>query len=122
MIDWLDNHKDDFGNGDVTVYPLDKARARYEVRDLGHEGHLVLKWDEQKLWLHFAVMTFYCSDGDGKNVMLVPAFYGEGPSANLRECRHTYWGEDGNGYLFYPDGRVIAAAFKALSEFFDEMA
>lgn len=120
MIEWLDSEPSPCGNAD-TVYPLDKAKARFEVRDLCRDAWLVLKWDADRLWLHFAVMTFHSSDGDGKNTVMKPQFHGEGPSQNLRECRHTWWGDNGDGYLFYPQGPAIIAGFKALSEYFDNM-
>lgn len=43
-------------------------------------------------------------------------FHGEG-YAGLRECRHTWWGED--GYLYYPDPELISAAFVELRQWFD---
>ena len=99
-------------------YLLDDAKARYEVREIDN-GYLVLN-RQSDIWLKFAVMTFFCSDGDDKNVQLQVQFHGEGPIGNLRECRHTYWGDE--GYLFYPDGIAIAAGLKALSEFYDDLS
>jgi hypothetical protein len=100
-IDWLASGEDG--------YLLDDARSKYAVKDLGNHGYLVLNWDDKEFFLKFAVLT----------VGLDLQFYGEGPTGNLRECRHTYWGED--GYLFYPDGKVITAAFKELSKYFDDL-
>jgi hypothetical protein len=123
MVEWLDSEVD--SSLDEQVYPLDKAKARYEVRDLCQNGWIVLKWDKEKSWLKFAVLQFCTAEHDPSdtrgysNIKAYCVFYGDGPSGSLRECRHTYWGED--GYLFYPDGRIIAAAFKALSEFYDDM-
>jgi hypothetical protein len=123
-IPWLESEVEiDLMDNREAVYSLDKARAKFEVREICHDGYLVLNWDhppgEKRLWLKFAVMNFYTSDCDGANTALVCVFHGEGPSDCLRECRHTYWGE--SGYIFYPNGELIAAAFKALSEFFDQM-
>ncbi len=117
-ISWLEKGLDTLNND--TVYSLDRARERYEVRELGYGGYLVLNHEPATLWLNFAVLEFHSSEADGGNVQLSCVFHGEGPSSSLRECRHTYWGE--SGYLFYPDGRIIAAAFKELAEFYDEMA
>lgn len=118
-IDWMEWETTE--NGDV-VYPLDKARAKYVVREIVPDCWLVLDHlpTDDNIWLHFAVLDFNRSDGDGKNVLADCIFHGEGPVGNLRECRHTYWGE--NGYVFYPNGKRIAAAFKALAEFYDDMA
>lgn len=115
MIEWLKNRIDPI-HGD-RVYPLDDARERFTVRELMPNAYLVLNFEND--WLKFAVLEFSSSNVDGSETMLSCLFHGEGPGMGLRECRHTWWGED--GYLFYPDGRVIAAAFAALSEFFDDM-
>lgn len=110
-------------NDSMTAYSIDKARTKCEVRELDGHGWLVLKPKEgepaQDTWLQFAVLDFHCSEGDDTNAYGKLVFHGEGPTGVLRECRHTYWGED--GYVFYPSGTVIKAAFKALAEFYDEM-
>lgn len=116
-IEWLDSEVEDMNS--VTVYPIEKARKRYEVRELPMGGHLVLNPNEH--WMKFAVLQFYTSESDGTNEMGSCVFHGEGPHDALRECRHTWWGEECDGYLFYPNGQLIAGAFEALSEFFDDM-
>lgn len=100
-------------------YSLDDARSRYEVRDLPGKGYLVLNWDAERFWLKFAVLSFLSSSGDDTEVEMDLQFHGEGPTGNLRECRHTYWGD--GGYIFYPSGKVISAGLEALSEFFDDL-
>lgn len=98
-------------------YSLDELRGLpFELRELPG-GWLVLKRDE--FWIRFAVLEFATSDTDDANEFDHLLFYGEGPGGALRECRHTYWGED--GYIFYPNGVLISAAFRELSEFFDEL-
>ena len=53
--------------------------------------------------------------------------YGIGYSS-LRELRHTFWGTPrsgeypgghSDGYIFYPNAKLIAAAFEALKRWFD---
>jgi hypothetical protein len=87
-------------------------------------GFIVLNIDG--IWVNFAVLNDMGGTiaADGSTLMEVGCvFWGDGPSGNLRECRHTFWGEEDNGgYIFYPSGLLIAAAFKRLSEFFDDMA
>lgn len=43
--------------------------------------------------------------------------YGEGPSGNLREPRHTYLGKE--GYLFYVSPKLLNWCFQKLSKWFD---
>lgn len=119
-IYWLQSEVSPVDN-DSIVYSLDKALADSSIsfHKLGEEGYLLLKWDENNFWLKFAVLQFH-SSAVGEDVLLSPIFWGEGPTDNLRECRHTYWGE--NGYVFYPDGKTISLAFKVLSQYFDDMA
>lgn len=118
QLTWLTGVKPDHGC-DELVYPLDEAKKKFEVKELiPEEGWIVLdKTDED--WWKFAVFSFFGSDGNGENLEMSLIFHGEGPPTILRECRHTYWGEE--GYLFYPNGPVIIAAFHFLSEFYDGM-
>lgn len=111
MLDWIKKGHEG--------YLLDDAKARYDVMELDGEGYLVLNWDAEKLWLNFAVLTFRCSASDGSDTELDVQFYGEGPSGALKECRHTYWGEE--GYLFYPNGKAITAGLKELSKYYDDL-
>ena len=123
------HHRPDWMHGederDHFVYSIDHLRASVdvEVRDLSG-GWLVLKRDatdspSRGLWLRFAVLEFFQSDVGGANPFGACLFFGDGPVGNLRECRHTYWGED--GYVFGPNGKLIVAALRALSEFYDDL-
>ena len=123
QISWLPPGTSDesFSCGDM-LYLLDDLRSQFDVRDLPHGGQLVLKRKDGSNWLEFAVMMFARSNTDGSNTLVSCVFHGDGPGGkggSLRECRHTYWGED--GYIFYPDGALISSAFAMLSEFFDDM-
>ena len=107
---------------DCFAYSIDGLRsAGFEVRELPGGGWLVLQRDAdpENTWLRFAVLDFLSSDIGGGNSLATCLFYGDGPVGALRECRHTYWGE--NGYVFYLPGKLIAAALHALSEFYDDL-
>jgi hypothetical protein len=116
--DWLQWHNDPVSIG--LVCRLDEVRARFEVRDLPG-GWLVLNVAPNSNWLRFAVLQ-YAGQVSGEPERASLVFYGDGPGGKddpLRECRHTYWGEGGNGYIFYPQAKLIAAALEALGEFYD---
>lgn len=98
------------------VYPIDKITETIIKID---NGWLVLDQMEYDIWLKFAVLEFVASDVDGRNQEGELVFWGEGPSGNLRECRHTYWGD--GGYCFYPSGVTISAALARLADYFDDM-
>lgn len=117
-IDWMDHVFD--GIDKDPYYPLISIEEKFEVVNLCKDGWLILN-KKDDLWLDFAVMDFGFSDVDNKNIHLSCICHGGGPIGNLRECRHTWWGQEGDGYLFYPNGKVITAAFKVLSEFYDRM-
>lgn len=115
--DWLNWQSAPTDNGDY-VTPIDEVKKRYETAEiLPERAWLVLNWDAKRLWLKFAVLEWYSSNGDGSNAVAALVFHGEGPSSGLRECRHTYWGE--SGYIFYPNAAVIMAGLRALEAFFD---
>lgn len=120
--EWLKFAESSIGSCDDQYYSLDQLRSKFEVTELvPGSGWLVVHRPEPEFWTSFAVVQFATSDGDDKNIEVAIVFRGEGTGGVLRECRHTYWGPDGKGYIFYPNGRVIAAAFKELSKYFDDM-
>jgi hypothetical protein len=121
---WLE-FKADMMNGEPCV-SLDEVKAKFEVRDICEYGWLVLNpkpWDDSKNkydgWIEFAVLEFLYGDSSFDGVHCKVVIHGGGPSSSLREPRHFYFGENGDGYLFYPSKKVIEAAFKALEEFYD---
>ena len=121
MIEWLKEQFIEMNHLNEPTYSLLKIKSVFEVVELIEENAwLVLKWDEEKLWLHFAVLEFHSQIYGEENIELTQCFHGEGPSGALRECRHTYWGEkDNGGYIFYPKKRTIIAALDELSKYFD---
>lgn len=113
---------------DGREYDLESIRAAASrCLDLPGEGILAVHLDADELHVSFAVFRWSSGpstrDGvevDGRKMELL--FCGDGPSGNLRELRHTYWGdgsEGREGYLFDPPASLIVAAFAALREWFD---
>ncbi len=114
-ISWLTSNESDHCND--PLYSLDDIKKTYEVIELKGNGYLVL--NKNDIFLNFAVMSFVSSNLDDSDTKVAIVFHGSGPSDNLRECRHTWWGKD--GYIFYPNGPMIMDAFKHLAKYFDEM-
>jgi|ERR1700760_2449473 len=124
MSDLIDMLTVEHCDGDQ-VYDLDHVKSvAHRVIDLVHGGSwLALHFGES--WLSFVVFR-HASGPSTRNGVVVDGikgsivFYGCG-SSGLRELRHTYWGDDRSqpGYLFYPNGKAITAAFAALQEWFD---
>lgn len=120
LFDQLTSELDEI-SGDTKVYDLAHVRAMaHRVDDLGF-GYLAVNIVDG-LHVSFVVFRFHCGPATkngvevaGEKVQMV--FRGSGPSGSLRELRHTHWGED--GYIFYPDAKLIAAAFDRLAEWFD---
>ncbi len=120
-IDWLPKPSG-LTTCDEPIY-LDSDLKEFTIVPLVKGAILVMKLgtEEDGFWHKFAVMDFYSEEYKTKITDYTCLFHGEGPSGSLRECRHTYWGERGDGYIFYPNGKVIADAFVKLSAFYDEM-
>lgn len=102
-------------NDSDKVYSIDKLEELFEVQELENDVYFVLNKDEDH-WMDFVFLTFSYSESDAGDVHAKLLMYGSG-STGLRECRHTYWGED--GYIFYPDKKQIITVLTALEEFFD---
>lgn len=100
-----------------------KLKEKFELEKLDCPGDAWLVTyfkDSDQFWLDFAVMEFSSQICGEDEIELTVLFHGCGPTNGLQECRHTYWGRE--GYIFYPNGPTIAAAFKALSKYYDDMA
>lgn len=117
MIEWMIGKASEIDEDEV-IYSGDDIK--FEKIPLARGGLLVLNWNEDGLNLQFAVLRFYQSDLYGKNVLYQCLFHGCGPVGNLRECRHTYWGD--GGYIFYLSGELIMDSFKKLSRYYDDLA
>lgn len=80
--------------------------------------HVVVKW----LVLEWSGGPIQCQDptdvDHGITYYTVP-MHGSGCGDGLRECRHVYFGDDDDGYWFYPDPALIAWAFEKLGRWFD---
>jgi hypothetical protein len=88
------------------------------VERLTDDCWLALKFYDDRAWLEFAAFYFTASDFDGSNILVECFLKGDGPSDILRECRHTWWGDE-NGYMFYVNKKNIVAVLNRLSDFFD---
>ena len=121
MLSWLMFANDPEKCATTDAYLMHLVEQRYTVEPLPR-GFFVLK-NKDDLWIEFAVLEDvggYIAEDHSTITEGRCVFHGGGPSGNLRECRHTYWGKE-DGYIHYPHGPLITAAFKRLSEFFDDM-
>jgi len=121
-IDWL--KPCETISDDEIVYRKKDVEDKFKLVNLKKDAVIVL-YEESEAWLSFAVLEFNCAiqteeSGEFDDIYLQTVFHGGGTTGSLRECRHTYWGR-ADGYLFYPDGVVIADALDKLSEYFDDM-
>lgn len=104
-------------NGDK-LYLLDKLKEISEVTTVTNNCWLCIqKPDDLTIW--FLLVQFVMSDIDGSNTKVSIIFEGSGPSGNLREPRHIWWGPDGNGYTFYLPAGAVIKALGRLKEYFD---
>lgn len=104
---------------DDNVYSLAAIRDRPGVvcKQVTKQCWLLTRLEENGVTLHFVAVEWYTESGGDTHVTAL--FGGNGPSGNLRELRHTYWGRDGDGYCFYLDVDNAVAALSALKEHFD---
>ncbi len=116
MSDWKSSGVSLTGNG-YTVYDLAEQDATERI-SLGNNAWLLVR-DVDGLTLNFAMfelLTGSISDGTPDEHMLI--FHGSGPSGNLRECRHIWWGEE-DGYTHFLNFEHVEAAFRELRRWYD---
>jgi hypothetical protein len=84
------------------------------IREDGPGGVLLVhEEDEHKLHVTWALLESVGAD----RYQLVA--HGAGPSGNLREPRHTFFGHEADGYVFYVRPKLLAWGFKILERWFD---
>jgi hypothetical protein len=116
VSDWK-SHKSEHGI-DATVYNVAAQEATERI-NLGNDAWMLVR-DLDGLTLEFAVFEMFalnCSDGTpDEHTML---FHGCGPSGALRECRHIWWGDEGDGYTFSLNFDLVERAFRELRRWYD---
>lgn len=112
-------------------YLLDEIKAK-AIKLIEIDGNHWLALDTTHPWdekdpqnlhdcsLDFALFSFGMSEVDGKNTRVHLVFEGSGPTANLKEFRHTYWGPTREGYVFYLPIKATIKALEILSEYFED--
>jgi hypothetical protein len=116
MCDWVKLTKSRCSDDDEVVCLSQFDSDEFEVKELLDESVWVVyrKDPEFPGTKNFAFLRYSYSDD---NIYCDVMMHGYGFSESLRECRHTYWGED--GYIFYPDSRHIRAILDELEIHFD---
>jgi len=96
--------------------PLKDLQDNFKVVKLEEcsESYIVVHKEESSIFIEFALVCWVSS-----NSTVEVVFYGQGVGGSLRECRHTWWGEEGDGYIFYPNYKSISAGLKYLTKYFD---
>ncbi len=73
----------------------------------------------ENCWMQFGLFRFVSAESDNSNTLVDVIFHGEGPTGSLRECRHIWWGQCGDGYTFYLPGQAVISALKELGKYYD---
>lgn len=81
------------------------------------EVYVAVRLSEDTVIVDFAAFE-WCSEEDD-DVCVHLLFYGHGTGSGLREMRHTYWGRDGDGYLFYMPINKTIAALEVMKKYFN---
>jgi len=113
----------------IELTDSDRAIVCYRKRDVRELSSYIFELDEsaflavitdpEEFKVSWAVMAFdhgYCMD-EPEDYFHTIQISGYGFSGNLRECRHTYWGD--GGYIFSPNVLVISQALLILAKWFD---
>lgn len=107
-------------NKDDVRYRLADIRARpgVVVTEPLRECYLAVRVSECGTHVHYAGLVWTSEDDDGVEVEVL--FTGNGTGGSLREMRHTNWGPDDSGYVFYLPLAKTIALLEALKQYFDD--
>lgn len=121
ILDHLTAIENYFGDkNSEKVYKLLDVRTvpGVEVEEPIPEVYVAIHLSEDGVIRSFAAFEWASEDDDGVYATLL--FHGEGTGPNLKELRHTHWGRDGNGYLFYMPISKTIAALEVLKKYFED--
>lgn len=107
------------------VYSLDDLRVAWEHCEELIPGALwALRSSHDGTWLDVAFVEYEHQWSGDPEVFVTHMMSCDGPGSetehSLRECRHTYFGDMLQGYVYYMRFAHIEAALKYLRRFFDE--
>lgn len=113
-MNWIKLAKPSTLNPEKQAYYLSDLMKVGQLQQLGeHLWAIVVSSPED--WKEWAIFEWQCSDENlVETTMLVS---GCGPTGYLKECRHTYWGE--NGYIFYPNAEHLKLALNWLETMYE---
>ena len=114
----------ELGNCNKPLYALDEIKSvATKIHEVEPNYYWLALHSEEPLgagWMSFAFFEFYSSEGnEDTNIRVSLVFHGEGPAGSLRECRHTYWGDENNGYVFYMPWKAIVKSWEILAQYYD---
>lgn len=99
-----------------TEYTLEDLKTKGELKEVISGELWMLTKIEMNDGEPFRIEFAFFEEGQrGLDVLM----HGQGLAGSLRECRHTYWGDE--GYIFYPNFKKMKAIFKELYVYFDDM-
>lgn len=84
------------------------------------DSRLLVTEEPESTWTHWVLLQWSRSKGDGSDPQYSHIAHGEGPAGSLRESRHTYFGDPGEGgYVFYLNAELLCWALGKLKRWFD---
>jgi hypothetical protein len=107
---------------DDPLWLLDSLRAAFDECHELREGQLwvlVSRSPHADIWRDIAFVEFEMSNLDGSETLVHHLLSVSGPSEGLREARHSNWGSEGNGYVFYMSFANVRLALAFLEQYFD---
>lgn len=97
------------------TYLLSQLKKDATVEELIPEYLWVAYSVREGLFMEFAFYEFRSEQWNKpETIEVARLMQGEGPVDNLKECRHTYWGD--GGYISYPN----ASHFRAVLDWLDK--
>lgn len=103
-------------SNDDTAYSKTALQAKFgeEIFEELTDNLVVVGIQDEHGWLKFCFMEF--NHSDDTDTYYNQMWYGEGPTG-LRECRHSWIGDD--GYVFYINKLNFVAALEWLEKRYD---
>jgi hypothetical protein len=100
---------------DYKQYEINDLKSLPSKLEMLDRTDVIVLYTIEEHWMTFCFLAWSASSGDES--WYTPLWHGMGPTGSLRECRHSYIGED--GYVFYVKKQDFIAVLDWLSQHYD---
>lgn len=97
------------------IYKLEDLKQNFDNVEILSEEYFIVAYNNSDCWYDFYFFEWNSTSDEGQYFKEYAKV--SGPSDNLRECRHTYFQNE--GYIFYLEKKKMLLFIEFLERYYD---